>query len=66
MKPSSKRNKREGENSTVKIWYDACTGKQMRYGSTIAKRLRQKGNEVVLTTREHPDTLPISDRKATK
>ena len=60
VKPSSKRNKLEGENSTVKIWYDACTGKQMRYGSTIAKRLRQKGNEVVLTTREHPDTLALA------
>jgi predicted glycosyltransferase len=44
----------------VRIWYDACTGKQVRYGVTIAKRLRQLGHEVILTTREHPDTLPIA------
>jgi predicted glycosyltransferase len=60
VKPSSKRNKRKGENSTVKIWYDACTGKHMRYGSAIAKSLRQAGHEVVLTTREHPDTLALA------
>ena len=60
VKPSSGKNKRKGENSTVKIWYDACTGKHMRYGSAIAKRLRKAGYEVILTTREHPDTLALA------
>lgn len=44
----------------MKIWYDACTGKQIRYGVAIAKRLRAGGHEVVLTTRKHPDTLPLA------
>jgi len=44
----------------VRIWYDACTGKQVRYGVAIAKRLRQLGYEVILTTREHPDTLSVA------
>jgi predicted glycosyltransferase len=44
----------------VKIWYDACTGKHMRYGAAIAKRLRQSGHEVIFTTREHPDTLALA------
>ena len=44
----------------MKIWYDACTGKHMRYGAAIAKRLRQSGHEVILTTREHPDTLALA------
>jgi predicted glycosyltransferase len=45
----------------MKIWYDAGTGKQVRYGAAIAKRLREKGHDIVLTTRRHPDTLPIAD-----
>lgn len=44
----------------MKVWYDACTGKQVRYGVAIAKRLRKLGHEVTLTTREHPDTLPLA------
>jgi predicted glycosyltransferase len=44
----------------VKIWYDACTGKHIRYGSAIAKRLRKAGHEVIFTTREHPDTLALA------
>jgi hypothetical protein len=44
----------------MKVWYDACTGKQVRYGVAIAKRLRKKGNEVVLTTRKHPDTVALA------
>jgi predicted glycosyltransferase len=44
----------------MKIWYDAGTGKQVRYGAAIAKRLRKDGHEIVLTTRRHPDTLPIA------
>jgi predicted glycosyltransferase len=45
----------------MKIWYDAGTGKQVRYGAAIAKRLRANGHEMVLTTRRHPDTLPIAE-----
>jgi predicted glycosyltransferase len=44
----------------MKVWYDACTGKQMRYGVAVARRLRKAGCEVVLTTREHPDTLGVA------
>jgi predicted glycosyltransferase len=44
----------------MKIWYDACTGKHMRYGAAIGRRLRKAGHEFVLTTREHPDTLPLA------
>ena len=44
----------------MKIWYDACTGKHIRYGTAIARRLRQRGHEVLLTTRDHPDTLPLA------
>jgi len=44
----------------VKIWYDACTGKHVRYGAAIAKRLRQSGHEIIFTTREHTDTLALA------
>jgi hypothetical protein len=44
----------------MKIWYDACTGKHVRYGTAIAKRFRVLGHEVILTTRKHPDTLPLA------
>jgi len=44
----------------MKIWYDACTGKHIRYGSAIGQRLRKAGHEYVLTTREHPDTIPLA------
>ncbi|MBN1244507.1 DUF354 domain-containing protein [Candidatus Bathyarchaeota archaeon] len=44
----------------MKIWYDACTGKHIRYGAAIAKRLRKAGHEVIFTTREHPDTLALA------
>ncbi len=44
----------------VKIWYDACTGKHVRYGSAIAKRFRDKGHEVIFTTRKHPDTVALA------
>ena len=44
----------------MKIWYDACTGKHMRYGAAIARRLRRAGLEVILTTRKHPDTLGVA------
>lgn len=45
----------------MKIWYDAGTGKQVRYGAAIAKCLRENGHDIVLTTRRHPDTLPIAE-----
>lgn len=44
----------------MKLWYDACTGKHIRYGVAIAKRFRAAGYEVVLTTRKHPDTLSLA------
>jgi predicted glycosyltransferase len=44
----------------VRIWYDACTGKHIRYGSAIAKGLRKAGHEVIFTTRNHPDTLALA------
>jgi len=44
----------------MKIWYDALTGKHLRYGVAIAKRLRAAKHEVTLTTRKHPDTLPLA------
>jgi hypothetical protein len=44
----------------MKIWYDACTGKHIRYGTAIARQLRKSGHEVIFTTREHPDTLALA------
>jgi predicted glycosyltransferase len=44
----------------MRVWYDACTGKHVRYGVAIAKRLRELGYEVILTTRKHPDTVPLA------
>jgi hypothetical protein len=45
----------------MKVWYDAGTGKQVRYAVAIARRLRSDGHEVTLTTRKHPDTLPLAE-----
>ena len=45
----------------MRIWYDAGTGKQVRYSVAIAKRLRVKGHEIIMTTRDHPDTLSIAE-----
>jgi len=44
----------------MRIWYDACTGKHVRYGSAIGQRLKKAGHEFIFTTREHPDTLPLA------
>ena len=44
----------------MRIWYDACTGKHIRYGSAISQRLRKKGHQIVFTTRKHPDTIPLA------
>ena len=45
----------------MKIWYDACTGKHIRYGTAIASRFRKSGHEVIFTTREHPDTVALAN-----
>jgi predicted glycosyltransferase len=44
----------------MRVWYDACTGKQIRYGSAIGKRLQAAGHEFIFTTRKHPDTVPLA------
>jgi len=44
----------------MKIWYDACTGKHVRYGTATARRLKSMKHEVLLTTRKHPDTLAVA------
>ena len=44
----------------MRVWYDACTGKQVRYATAIGQRLRKLGHEFVFTTREHPDTIPLA------
>jgi predicted glycosyltransferase len=44
----------------MRIWYDACTGKHVRYGAAIAKQLRKAEHEIVFTTREHQDTLALA------
>ena len=44
----------------MRIWYDACTGKHLRYGAAISKRLKKKGHQIIFTTRKHPDTIPIA------
>jgi predicted glycosyltransferase len=44
----------------MKVWYDACTGKQVRYAVAVAKKLRALGHEFIFTTREHPDTVPLA------
>jgi len=44
----------------MKVWYDACTGKHVRYGAAITKRLAEKGHEIIFTTRKHPDTVPLA------
>jgi predicted glycosyltransferase len=44
----------------MKVWYDACTGKQVRYATAISQRLRKSGHDFVFTTREHPDTISLA------
>lgn len=44
----------------MRVWYDACTGKQVRYAAAIGQRLRALGHEFIFTTREHPDTIPLA------
>ncbi|NIO36970.1 DUF354 domain-containing protein [Candidatus Bathyarchaeota archaeon] len=45
----------------MKVWYDACTGKHVRYGVAIGKRLRALGHTFFITIRKHPDTVPLAD-----
>ena len=44
----------------MRVWYDACTGKHVRYGVAVARRLKRRGHEVILTTRTHPDTVALA------
>ncbi len=48
------------EGREMKIWYDALTGKHVRYGAAIARRLRASEHETILTTRRHPDTTRLT------
>lgn len=59
MKQGRRSSSRGGYGERMKVWYDACTGKHVRYGAAIAKRLRKRGHEVIFTTREHPDTVAL-------
>ena len=45
----------------MRVWLDACTGKHVRYATAIARELRARGHDVVLTTREHPDTVALAE-----
>jgi hypothetical protein len=45
----------------MKVWYDALTGKHVRYAVAIAERLRSSGHKVILTTRKHHDTIELAD-----
>jgi predicted glycosyltransferase len=60
MKPSVTRFSNAVAGKRMQIWYDACTGKHVRYGTAIARRLRKLGHEVIFTTREHPDTVTLA------
>jgi predicted glycosyltransferase len=60
MKLKRKSSLKGCDGGKMKIWYDACTGKHVRYGTAIARRLRRLGHEVLLTTRKHPDTLKLA------
>jgi predicted glycosyltransferase len=60
MKLKRKPSLKGRDGGKMKIWYDACTGKHVRYGTAIARRLRRLGHEVLLTTRKHPDTLALA------
>lgn len=44
----------------MQVWYDACTGKHVRYAVAVANRLRKRGHHVILTTRVHPDTVGLA------
>ncbi len=50
----------------MKIWYDACTGKHVRYGTMIARKLRKSGYQVIFTTRDHPDTVALANELGEK
>jgi len=44
----------------LRVWYDACTGKHVRFGTAIVDRLRSLGHEIIFTTRAHPDTVALA------
>jgi len=44
----------------MQVWYDACTGKHIRYAVAVGKRLQKRGHRVILTTRAHPDTVDLA------
>lgn len=44
----------------MNIWVDSQTGKKLRFGVAIAKRLREKGHTIVHTSRLHPDTISLA------
>jgi len=44
----------------LRAWLDACTGKHVRYSTAVARALKERGHEVLLTTRHHPDTLELA------
>jgi len=48
------------KNKKALVWYDAGTGKHVRYGVAIAKKLRSLNYNVLLTTRDHRDTLSVA------
>jgi len=60
MKPKRESLQRKHNGEKMKLWYDACTGKHVRYGTALAKRLRKSGHEVVFTVRDHPDTVALA------
>lgn len=60
MKLKRKSSLKGRDGGKMKVWYDACTGKHVRYGTAIARHLRRLGHEVILTTRKHPDTVALA------
>ncbi|MHA1594232.1 MAG: DUF354 domain-containing protein [Candidatus Baldrarchaeia archaeon] len=42
-----------------KVWIDAVDGKYARYSPLIKKVLEKEGFEVIITSRDHPDTIPM-------
>ena len=60
LSPPSFKSTASSPSRGMRIWLDACTGKHVRYATAIARELRARGHEVVLTTREHPDTVALA------
>jgi len=45
----------------MQIWYDALTGKHVRYACALANTLRLHGHQLLLTSRKHPDTISVAN-----